>query len=271
MTETLNPLENIVLFDMDGTLTEPRKPFEMSLLPKIRALSEKAEIGIISGSDLSYIEEQLGYLLHKSEVRYKLHLLPCNGTKHYKPPRGPEESFIKVHEVNMKVALGEEDFYTTMKILSLLQSDVSSLSIPLTGNFLQYRGSMINWCPIGRNADTQERKTFVSFDEHTGFRKDFLKRLKNRLKLANLSDKLTCALGGDTSFDIYPTGWDKTYGLQHFENKTCWFVGDRCNPTGNDYQIYQQLLSTGRAFSTKSPFQTSIIINEKIIPKLKHL
>lgn len=263
--------KNLILFDMDGTLTESRKPFEMALLPKIRALSEKAEIGIISGSDLSYIEEQLGYLMYKSEVRYKLHLLPCNGTKHYKPPEGPDETFAKVHEVNMKTTLGEEVFYSIMKILSLLQSDVSSLSIPLTGNFLQYRGSMINWCPIGRNADTEERKKFVYFDQKTEMRKDFLKRINNRFKLAGLSDKVVCTLGGDTSFDIYPTGWDKTYGLQHFEDRVCWFVGDRCNPTGNDYQIYQKLVDTGRAFSTSSPYETSIIINESIIPKLKHL
>ena len=37
--------------------------------------------------------------------------------------------------------------------------------------------------------------------------------------------ELTVALGGSTSFDIYPDGWNKTYGLKHYKDKRVFFVG----------------------------------------------
>ena len=51
--------KNIVLFDMDGTLTAPRLPFEQKLLPALRKLAPLCEIGIVSGSDHNYIHEQM--------------------------------------------------------------------------------------------------------------------------------------------------------------------------------------------------------------------
>ena len=80
-------MKNIVLFDMDGTLTPPRGPMDISLLPVLEKLSQHAEIGIVTGSDYNYLKQQLGLLLNHPTVRNKLHLLPCNGTKHFYPPK----------------------------------------------------------------------------------------------------------------------------------------------------------------------------------------
>ena len=46
-------------------------------------------------------------------------------------------------------------------------------------------------------------------------------------------------MGGDTSFDIYPEGWDKTYAFKNFKDyDKIYFVGDRCGPDGNDFEIF---------------------------------
>ena len=50
--------KHIVLFDMDGTLTEPRKQFDKRLLTPLRELSLFSEIGILTGSDHDYLFEQ---------------------------------------------------------------------------------------------------------------------------------------------------------------------------------------------------------------------
>ena len=105
----------LVLFDMDGTLTPPRGKFDMNLLESLRELSFKAEIGIVSGSDLNYIQEQLEYLLTKSELRFKLHLLPCNGTKYYRPPQFSYQKHQLEFSCDMKTKLGEKKFYELMK------------------------------------------------------------------------------------------------------------------------------------------------------------
>ena len=42
-------------------------------------------------------------------------------------------------------------------------------------------------------------------------------------------------LGGQISFDVFPTGWDKTYCLQHLdpkEFKTIHFFGDKTAKVG---------------------------------------
>jgi hydroxymethylpyrimidine pyrophosphatase-like HAD family hydrolase len=75
--------KNIVLFDMDGTLTEPRGKFNTELLLDLRRLSKHADIGIVTGSDIDYINQQMEKLIKYSELRYITHLLPCNGTKYF--------------------------------------------------------------------------------------------------------------------------------------------------------------------------------------------
>ncbi len=75
-------------------------------------------------------------------------------------------------------------------------------------------------------------------------------------------------IGGDTSFDIFPKGWDKTYCLKHFSDYEVWFVGDRCREGGNDKELYNFLWGYGRSFETEGPEHTKKLIQEKIIPNL---
>lgn len=260
---------NIVLFDMDGTLTEPRDKFNTELLLDLRKLSNYAEIGILSGADFPDIEKQLLKLIKFSEVRFKMHLLPCNGTKHYKPPEYSYDEYVACHQNDMKKELGESCFKEVFKIVTHTQADACYYSIPLTGHFVNYRGSMINFCPIGRNASKLERAEFIKYDSENNFRNMLIKKIDNKLTTA-CPNKVVVKAGGQTSIDIYPTGWDKTYALKHFEGKTCWFVGDACHEGGNDYEIYEFLKKEERAFHTKSPFHTGEIIRNEILPKLMH-
>ena len=163
--------------------------------------------------------------------------------------------------------MGQEKFKSLMTAILEVQEHISKLRIPLTGHFVDYRGSMINWCPIGRNASKEQRKNFVFIDTGSSptLRERYLTRLK--IKTQYISKDIVCKLGGDTSFDIYPAGWDKTYALNFFkEYKEIFFVGDRCQPNGNDYEIYNALGT--KSFETKGLDHTQEII-ETIIKKIK--
>jgi phosphomannomutase len=87
----------------------------------------------------------------------------------------------------------------------------------------------------------------------------YLGRLRHYTSLKRI-DGLTIKLGGDTSFDIFPEGWDKTFCLQHFSDYTHWFVGDRCGENGNDKEIYDLLKEKDKAFETSGPDETRILI-----------
>ena len=80
-------------------------------------------------------------------------------------------------------------------------------------------------------------------------------------KLAEIApNRLTAVLGGETSFDIYPVGWDKTYVLSVVNAENIWFVGDRCRGFGNDRAIYDALQPKRRSFETSGPEETVSII-----------
>jgi phosphomannomutase len=252
--------DTIVLFDMDGTLTEPRMKFDNQDLRRslYQLCNYGTHIGIITGSDEDYMREQLGDFLRKSPCRYKTHLLPCNGTKYYKPPQFANEDHQLEHEVNMEKHLGEKEYRDLICELIYSQVDVCQLGAPLTGHFINCRGSMINWSPIGRNATQKHREIFIELDKTTGIRDRVISELRAILLLKKIDDKIVIKLGGDTSFDIYPTGWDKTYGLRHFRGWDVWFVGDRCGENGNDYEIYNACL--GKSYTTDGPEKTREII-----------
>lgn len=262
--------KHIVLFDMDGTLTPPREQFDKRLLSPLRELALYAEIGIVTGSDIDYLSSQMKTLIKFSELRYETHLLPCNGTKHYKPPQRPDDSYELIYEKNMKESLGDGCFKQLMMILLSAQESMCYNKIPLTGHFISYRGSMINWCPIGRNANKDQREEFVKLDKSVfpSLRKREIDKISYKINL-RCKNKVVVKLGGETSFDIYPEGWDKTYALKHFPDHTCWFVGDRCEEGGNDKEIYDELLKEKRSFATNSTSKTINIIN-KIIEELKN-
>ncbi len=260
-------MKNIVLFDMDGTLTLPRQSLDAELLAPMKVLTHFTDIGIVTGSDIDYLKNQLHFLLINSRIRYNLHLLPCNGTKHYTPPSFNHEEHKLVFEKSFKEEIGKNNFYRVMKILIDYQNHLCShFQIPLTGHFISYRESMINWSPIGRNASMEDRSKFIDFDEgfaQGNFRNIVLEQLKEEFKNINLD--VTIKLGGETSFDIYPKGWNKTYALQHFPEQTVWFVGDKCHNGGNDEEIYNEL-SPDNSFAVKSPKQTRELIQEILIP-----
>ena len=239
-------MKKIVLFDMDGTLTPPRQKMSIDMEHNLRNLQEAGyEIGIITGSNMNYVRQQCSGMFDLSLVDTpRIHFLPCNGTKYILGGK-------TIYEANMRDYMGDRLWNRLMVILIDLQKDlVMQYKIPLTGHFFDYRGSTLNWCPIGRNASPEDRKKWQEMDIENKIRKPFLKHLKVLVyeHVSHFGDlrtsdvELKVKYGGDTSFDIFPFGWDKTYVLDKTETFSdydkIWFIGDRCNPDGNDYEIF---------------------------------
>ena len=263
-------MQKLVLFDMDGTLTPPREHLDYSLVETLANLCNYAEIGIVSGSDYDYIMQQCGFLTEKDNIKLRLHILPCNGTKHCAPPSYKHGSHKLVFKKDMRRHIGNFNFQIIMKKLLDYQNHiVSHYDIPLTGHFVSYRESMINWCPIGRNANNDDRSRFSDFDKSFGtssFRRTLLQQIKEEFEVAKIPVKIK--LGGDTSFDIYPDGWDKTFALQHFSNYEVFFLGDRCGDHGNDKEIFDAL-QPHKSFWVDNTKHTKEILEQIIIPRIK--
>jgi len=259
-----NIKNSICLFDVDGTLTESRKRIDKTMLEVLRELSYTTEIGLLTGSGLEYVKEQLWPLLADQELNLNCHILPCNGVEYYIPNPDSPGNFLEIHRNSMEAKIGFEKFQAIMKIIMVLQAQIAEADydISFSGHHIQNRESTINWSPIGRNANTGERQQFVAMDKIYGIRKKLIHEFKKKMKKEAIDDVII-KLAGDTSFDIYPDGWDKTYALKHFpeDQWDCFFVGDRCFPDGNDFEIYNALSPLGRSFETSGPEETIEIID----------
>ena len=78
-----NLKNSLVLFDVDGTLTEARQRINKRMLQSLKELSFSTEIGLLTGSGLDYIKEQLWPLLADHDLSLNCHILPCNGIEYY--------------------------------------------------------------------------------------------------------------------------------------------------------------------------------------------
>ena len=257
-------LQNIVLFDMDGTLTPARMAANSAMAQALHKLLNVAEIGIVTGSQYDYLVQQC-HTIFNSMTEQQLNtvrLFPCNGAQYYS---WNKNEWCKIVDKNMKNEMGEENFDKLIRsCLWTINAAVEDQQFwNMSGHFIEYRGPMVNISFPGRQADQAIRKHFVEQDKKFNIRLTALQRLNDCLREDNINSVM-CKLGGDTSIDIFPSGWDKRLALNYLNNFNVWFVGDRCEGAGNDKEIYDEITKTNKAFKTTGPDHTIQIIDHII-------
>ncbi|KAI9655641.1 MAG: Phosphomannomutase [Alyxoria varia] len=259
------PIKNtICLFDVDGTLTPARQGVSPSMLQLLTALRPHVAIGFVGGSNLVKQQEQLGTADLPVTTLFDF-CFAENGLTAYRMGEPlASASFIEW--------LGEKKY---QKLVNFCLRYIADLDIPKKrGTFVEFRAGMINVSPIGRNASQAERMEFLEYDMESGVRKTFVEAL--RKEFAGYG--LTFSIGGQLSFDVFPTGWDKTYCLKHVEEErerkdaqavnfeTIHFFGDKTNEGGNDYEIFADERTIGH--SVEDPDETAKILKE-LFPVVK--
>jgi len=110
---------------------------------------------------------------------------------------------------------------------------------------------MLNVSPIGRNCSRDERNAFEEFDKEHKIRENFINAIKEEFP----DLPLTYSIGGQISFDVFPTGWDKRYCLKFLDDyDEIHFFGDRTAPGGNDHEIFSSERTIGH--TVKDPSDT---------------
>lgn len=238
--------KTICLFDVDGTLTPARLTVSPEMKETLKNLRKKCAIGFVGGSDFAKQLEQLGPdILQEFDYCFSE-----NGLTAYKLGKQlPAQSFINW--------IGEEKYTELSRFILRYLAD---LELPFRrGTFIEFRKGMINVSPVGRNCTTEERNEYEKYDIPNNIRTNMVKALKENFK--DLA--LTYSIGGQISFDVFPTGWDKTYCLRHLEDEhfdTIHFFGDKAYQGGNDWEIYSDERTIGH--SVKSPEDTMKQLNE---------
>ncbi|KII85832.1 hypothetical protein PLICRDRAFT_165309 [Plicaturopsis crispa FD-325 SS-3] len=239
------PFNKLVLFDVDNTLSLPRQPATQEMIALLRDLKKKVVIGFVGGSDMKKISEQLEGV--RDEFDYAFAENGLTAFKQGKPLES--QSFIKY--------VGEERY---KKLVNFILHYLADMDVPIKrGTFVEFRNGMINVSPIGRNATIEERNEFQKYDQVHGLRAKFVDALRKEFP----DYGLTYSIGGQISFDVFPTGWDKTYALGLVEDEgfeEIHFFGDKTHEGGNDYEIFSDPRTIGH--TVLNPDDTLRILRE---------
>ncbi|CAF1096629.1 unnamed protein product [Didymodactylos carnosus] len=237
-------LDTICLFDVDGTITMPRQLITQEMDDCLQAIRKKCLVGLVGGSDIVKIAEQIGGISAISKYDY---VFAENGLVAYKHGK-------LFYEGSIQAYVGEDNLQTFINYCLRYLSDIT---LPfkrfINGTFIEFRNGLINVSPVGRNCSAKERDAFTQYDLANNVRGDMVKHLKEKFSHMGL----VFAIGGQISVDVFPDGWDKRFALKHLEKdnvKTIYFFGDKTFKGGNDYEIFHDERTQG--YTVTSPVDT---------------
>lgn len=220
-------MKHLLLFDVDGTLTQPRQHVTNEMFTFLNNIvtnfNDKFDLAIVGGSNLEKQREQLGDDL-LSKFTY---IFSENGLSSLKNGK-------LFHTQSIRDYLGQTKMNT---FVNWCLKYISNLDIPVkTGTFIELRTGMFNISPIGRNCTQEQRKEFKKYNDEHKIMETMIHHLRSEFTDYNLQ----YSIGGEISFDVFPVGFDKTYCLQFVKDSytDIHFFGDKTELGGNDYEIY---------------------------------
>ena len=214
-----NNLNMKILLDVDGTLTPSRCRIDPDFGVWFSEFIERNDVYIVTGSNKEKTVEQLGEDIYsKLKGAYQ-----CSGNEHWVRDR-------LIRTTDFEYSPGLED---ALK----LELTVSKFYIR-TGNHLEVRPGLLNFSVVGRNATTEQRKSYVEFDELHDERNTIAKHLMGKFPDYNFQ------VAGETGIDITKVGFGKEQVLTEFEKSAMiLFIGDKTSKGGNDYEISQAVVA----------------------------
>uniref|UniRef100_A0A0K0EJ95 Phosphomannomutase n=1 Tax=Strongyloides stercoralis TaxID=6248 RepID=A0A0K0EJ95_STRER len=242
--------EMIFLFDLDGTLTEPKRTIKSEHWKFWKELSKTHTLGLVGSSGINNILKQMNVSEEELTSTFP-YIFSENGLDgKINGHQIPKQSLLKF--------LGEEKY---QELVNFVLNMFSEIVLPKKrSNFIDLRNGLVNISPIGRDCTYQEREEFVEYDKKHNIRTNIVKCLKENFQQFGLD----FVLGGQISIDVFPYGWDKRFCLNYLDGKfsKIYFFGDKTFPGGNDYGIYSDDRTIGHTVT--GPVDTILQV-QKII------
>lgn len=202
-------MTNTFMFDVDGTLTDPRRQINVEFEYFMKEFVNKHKCMIVTGSDRPKTVEQIGLDL---TVRFN-RVYHCSGN----------HVFEDVNEVR------RSDWSLSNDQIQFLTEYLHNVKYPeMTGNHIEQRTGTANFSLVGRNADWEQRERYAQWDKSNKGRETVAMYYNEQF-----SDSIA-QVAGQTSIDIFKIGCDKSQAIREQKGKTIYF-GDHCYPGGNDY------------------------------------
>ena len=214
---------NLIVFDLDGTLTASKQVIDKEMASLLCSLIKIKKVAIISGASFEQFKKQLIKDLPCSNLS-NLYIFPANGSSMYR------------NDMNMW-SMVYQDSLTDIekeKINSVLEEVIEGLDEgEKYGDLIEDRESQITISLLGQEAPIEEKK---------GYDPSGVKRQKIVDKIKDKLPEFEIYIAGTTSIDITKKDINKAYGINRMmkyleaEKQDILFIGDAID-NGNDSSV----------------------------------
>ncbi len=214
----------ILVFDVDGTLTPPRSMMEDGMARLLRQLAVERPVYLVTGSDLAKLLRQVPADIAGRAAG----VFCCSGNELW---RGGRLTYQMRHEFPDELV----DFATQL---------LGSAQYPTrTGNHIEARTGSLNISVVGRNANMIQRRDYFRHDKANGERAHIAAAIEAKFP------QYEANRGGQISIDIAPRGWNKARVVKEILGRSpglpIHFFGDTVCEGGNDLPLALALASLG--------------------------
>lgn len=250
--------KKIIAFDLDGTLAESKSPIKEDMADLIEELIKEKIVVVISGGTIKQFNTQLLPAFSKEDLLSpfikNLILLPTSGSQRY------EYNLEKKEWILTDIELFKEEVKQKVKevLKGIIDSGLYDIPQNPTGEYIEDRLTQLSISALGQEAPIEQKKLWDP---------DQKKRQKIKAVLDKELPETSIIIGGTTTIDILPKGFNKASGLKRLLDKLnmtigdMLFVGDAIFPGGNDYSAYEAGIES---IKVSGPDETKEIIKKLI-------
>lgn len=241
--------KEIVVFDLDGTITESKSPMDSEMSDLLTRLLAKKMVAIISGGAFIQFERQLPALKCSEELLKKLFFFPTTGTRFYRFTDHWEEIYADEMTEAERTKI-KESFEKAFKDVDYQHP------AQLFGEVIEDRGTQITFSALGQQAPLELKKQWRETQDR---RPEIVKALEKYLP------DFEVKMPGVTSIDVTRKGIDKAYGIGKIETligipvSNMVFVGDALYEGGNDYAVKRTGVDT---VAVANPTETKQLLKQ---------
>ena len=206
------------IFDVDGTLTPSRSKMDERFAEVFSEFCEINNVYLVTGSDKPKTVEQIGETLYnKCKMVYQ-----CSGSEAY--------NGATIHY--------RDPWQIPADAKKWLQNEVDTSHFGIrAGNHIEERTGMVNFSIVGINANQQERRDYIEYDNLISERDCIAERFNSEFIY------LQATVAGETGLDISQRGLDKSQILRDFNPESnILFFGDSMGVNGNDWPLASALI-----------------------------
>ncbi len=226
--------KKLVVFDLDGTLTESKADMDAEMAELLEGLFEKRLVAVIGGQEFQRFQEQfISKLRTPPEALKNLFLFPTTATTFYKHDGSDWKEIYREELSQEEKKKVMEAFEKTFQKLNYQHPE------KIYGELIEDRGTQITFSALGNQAPLEVKEKWN--------RENLDLRSKMEAVLQGYLPNMEAKVAGLTSIDVTRKGVDKGYGIRQISRylnvpiSEMLFVGDAFFPEGND----EPVLKTG--------------------------